>query len=83
MVLFTLTLTEYISREHTAWIADKDLTNQIFDPLYLNLKGEHYALVCEHCKNGGGITKNVYDSLDSINQYHFNKHYNHRNNLVK
>lgn len=78
--LYSDTLQEYIEKERLIWVSEPELKDQPFDPIMLNIKGEHYAKVCEHCKNGGTITKEVYNSIDSLNQYHFTKHYNHRGN---
>ena len=79
---YAITLPEYIETERKLWEAEIDLVNIPFDPISLNICGEYYQNICTHCRQGGTITQGVYNSLDSLNQYHFNKHYNSRGTAI-
>jgi len=43
---------------------------------------EYYELIENYIKQGGTITNEIYNSLTQGQQYHFNKHYNYRNDKV-
>jgi len=48
----------------------------------LNFDSEYYELIEEYVKQGGIITNEIYTSLTDGQKYHFNKHYNFRNDKV-
>lgn len=48
----------------------------------INFDDEYYAIVEDHIKQSGTITQEVYNSLTDGQKYHFNKHYNHRNDKI-
>jgi hypothetical protein len=47
-----------------------------------NFQDDHYQEIIENVKNGSLITEEVFNSLDSMKQYHFNKHYNYYNDKI-
>lgn len=46
------------------------------------LDNEYYSMVEKEIKSGRTISKAVYDSLSAGQKFHFNKHYNYRNDKV-
>lgn len=48
----------------------------------INFDNEYYELIENHIKQGGVITNEAYQSLTNGQKYHFNKHYNYRNDKV-
>lgn len=47
------------------------------------LDNDYYEMVEQAVKAGGTISQAVYDSLSDGQRFHFNKHYNHRNDKVQ
>ena len=47
-----------------------------------NFEDDHYKELIENVKNGSLITSDVFNNLDSLKQYHFNKHYNAYNDRI-
>ena len=62
--------------------AKNELGEREYKELYAGLDNEYYATVESYVKQGKGIEKKVYDSLTEGQRYHFNKHYNHRADMV-
>jgi hypothetical protein len=48
----------------------------------VGIDNEYYAMVETQAKSGKAIDKKVYDSLTEGQRYHFNKHFNHRGEMV-
>ena len=67
---------EYIQK------AKEELGEQTFSDLYVGIDNEYYAMVETQAKSGKAIDKKVYDSLTEGQRYHFNKHFNHRGEMV-
>jgi hypothetical protein len=63
--------------------AKKELGEQEFSHLYVGIDNEYYAMIESQAKQGKTIGKKVYDSLTEGQRFHFNKHYNHRGNIVQ
>lgn len=61
--------------------------NEIGDLEFRNMKhcidNAYYDLVEAHVKTGNSISHRVYDSLSEGQRFHFNKHYNYRNDKVQ
>jgi hypothetical protein len=53
-----------------------------YEILGITFDNEYYELIENHIKQGETITNEVYNSLTQGQQYHFNKHYNYRNDKV-
>lgn len=73
-----LTLDQYIAsnkEEYTEIFVSEDLA-------IIELKKEYYKKITEYVKNGNKISTKAYNSLPSDLQFHFNKHYNYRNDKV-
>ena len=62
--------------------AELELGEKEFSFMYAGIDNEYYALVEKHVKQGQAISKKVYDSLAEGQRFHFNKHYNHRDDKV-
>jgi len=71
----TQTQTEYIQKY-------VGLHGDLFADAAQAAADEHYAVVKEHVKNGGTITKKVYDSMQPRHQRHFDQHYNSRGDKI-
>jgi len=67
---------EYMKKEKEA------LGEQEFNSMYPLLDNDYYKMVENHVKQDKAISKEVYDSLSEGQRYHFNKHYNYRQNMV-
>lgn len=59
-----------------------DLGEQEFKSMYSIIDNEYYELVEKDAKNGLVISQEVYDSLSEGQRFHFDKHYNHRGDMV-
>ena len=46
-------------------------------------KQDYYLEIEKFVKEGGKISAEVYENLDGLKQYHFNKHYNYRNDKIE
>lgn len=68
---------EYL-REAKAELGEREYAN-----LSSGIDNEYYALVENQAKQGIPISRFVYDNLSKGQRYHFNKHYNHRGDLVE
>lgn len=62
--------------------AREELGEREFSALYVGIDNEYYRMIELHVKQGKTISKRVYDSLSAGQSYHFNKHYNHRGDMV-
>lgn len=67
---------EYLEKEREA-LGERD-----FQSLSHSIDNEYYAMVEKEVKSGNSISQAVYDSLTEGQKYHFNKHYNHRNDKI-
>lgn len=63
--------------------AKQELGEQEFLHLSVAIDNEYYEMVEDQVKQGIAISKTIYESLAEGQRYHFNKHYNHRNNMVQ
>lgn len=70
------TRAEYLEIEKNA-IGERD-----FAGMYSVIDNEYYELVEKEVKNGNLISRKVYESLSKGQQFHFNKHYNHRGDKI-
>jgi hypothetical protein len=61
----------------------KELGRDYSETMEGNIIDIHYANIEQHIKNGGKITQEVFDSLDSGKQYHFGRNYNHRGDKIE
>lgn len=62
--------------------AKEELGEQDFSSLYVSIDNEYYEIVSSQVKKGNEISKDVYNSLTDGQKFHFNKHYNHRGDMV-
>lgn len=62
--------------------AKEELGEREFSLLYAGIENDYYAIVEAHAKQGKAISKKVHDSLTEGQRYHFNKHFNHRGDMV-
>jgi hypothetical protein len=62
--------------------AREELGSDYSSGLAASFEQEYYELVIKEVKDGKQINKAVYDSLPDMKKYHFNKHYNHRNDKI-
>lgn len=60
----------------------KELGEKEFEGMKSSLDNEYYGMIEMLMKEGDTISQVVYDSLTEGQRYHFNKHYNHRNDKV-
>ncbi|PGK51827.1 hypothetical protein CN918_28965 [Priestia megaterium] len=62
----------------------KAIGEQDFKHMYGALDNEYYEMVEKHIKQDGNtITQEVFEGLSKGQQFHFNKHYNFRQDKVK
>ena len=71
----------YIETEKALMLAD-GLTSQEIEGFNSTMDNEYYDLLISHVKQGNKISNEVYKDLTQGQQYHFNKHYNYRNDKV-
>jgi hypothetical protein len=62
--------------------AIEELGEREYKFLSASIDNEYYEMVETEAKQGNVISKEVYNSLTEGQRYHFNKHYNHRNDLI-
>lgn len=60
----------------------EELGEKEFQGMKSRLDNEYYGMIEMLMKEGDTISQAVYDSLTEGQRYHFNKHYNHRNDKV-
>lgn len=72
-----ITKNEYIEKQQEEL---KGLMSEI--SIECEASKQYYLDLETWIKKGNRIPKKVYDSLDSMQQYHFNKHYNYRGDRV-
>ena len=65
----------------------EELKNDMKEHEILSLKScfeqEYYTETENFIKQGGKISIEVFNNLDGMKQYHFNKHYNYRNDKIE
>ena len=75
-----ITRSQYITEQQEEIEATGLLCSEI---MIEELSNEYYNNeICDHCKRGGTITIEVYNNLTPGQQFHFNKHYNHRGDKI-
>lgn len=62
--------------------AQEELGEKEYKNLSHSIDNEYYLLIENSVKAGNKISQEVYDSLSEGQKYHFNKHYNHRNDKI-
>lgn len=53
-----------------------------FESMESTLIEYHYSGIEKHIKAGGKINQDIFDGLDDGKQFHFNKHYNRKNDKI-
>ena len=65
----------------------EELKNDMKEHEILSLKScfeqEYYNEIENFIKEGGKISIEVFNNLNGMKQYHFNKHYNYRNDKIE
>ena len=62
--------------------AKEELGERVYADLSSSLDNDYYSHVESQAKQGIPISRFVYDNLSKGQRYHFNKHYNHRGDMV-
>lgn len=62
--------------------AKVELGERVYADLSSSIDNDYYSHVASQAKQGIPISRMVYDNLSKGQRYHFNKHYNHRNDMV-
>lgn len=62
--------------------AKEELGERVYADLSSSIDNDYYSHVESQAKQGIPISRFVYDNLSKGQRYHFNKHYNHRGDMV-